>query len=116
MLKTYLAILLNLRRNHMNINNLMKQAQQMQRKMDKIQKELEEKEYFFSSQGDAIKGIINGKMEILSLEISENLLEDKEMLQDILIMTLNDQLKKVSQDKENAMSQITGGMNIPGLF
>lgn len=100
----------------MNINNLMKQAQQMQRKMDKIQKELEEKEYFFSSQGDAIKGIINGKMEILSLEISENLLEDKEMLQDILIMTLNDQLKKVSQDKENAMSQITGGMNIPGLF
>ncbi len=100
----------------MNINQLMKQAQQMQRKVDKIQKELEEKEYTFSSQGEAVKGVINGKMEILSLEISEDLLEDKEMLQDVLVMTLNDQIQKVSQAKEEAMSQLTGGMNIPGLF
>lgn len=114
--KIYLGILLNLRRNNMNINQLMKQAQQMQRKVDKIQKELEEKEYTFSSQGEAVKGVINGKMEILSLEISEDLLEDKEMLQDVLVMTLNDQIQKVSQAKEEAMSQLTGGMNIPGLF
>jgi len=100
----------------MNINQLMKQAQQMQKKMDKIQKELEESVYPFSSNGGALKGEMNGKLELISLEIDEDLLEDKDMLQDILVMTLNEQIKIVNKKKEEAMSKLTGGMNVPGLF
>ncbi|MBS5115694.1 MAG: YbaB/EbfC family nucleoid-associated protein [Erysipelotrichaceae bacterium] len=102
----------------MNFNQLMKQAQVMQKRMDKLKKEFDEKEYTFSSSDHAIEGIIDGHLVIKQLKINEELLdkENKEVLEDLLMITVNEAIKKMNDEKENAMSEITGGINMPGLF
>lgn len=102
----------------MNFNHLMKQAQAMQKKLDKIQKEYDEKEYTFSSSDHAIEGTIDGHLVIKQLKINEELLdkENKEVLEDLLMITVNEAIKKMNEEKEAAMKNVTGGINIGGLF
>ena len=100
----------------MNINQLMKQAQQMQRKAEKIQEELKNKEYPFSVQNDAIKGVMNGDMEIVSLSVNPDLAKDLTMLEDLMMIAVNQTVREIQKDKEKAMTSLTGGMNMPGLF
>ena len=102
----------------MNFNQLMKQAQMMQKKLDKIKKEYDEKEIEFKSADDAISGKINGHLQITSLSINEELInmEDKEMLEDLIMLTINDAIKRMNNDKEKAVTAATGGVNTPGLF
>ena len=70
----------------MNFNQLVRQAQQMQRKVNKLKNEFDEKEFEFASQQDLITGKINGNLEIIDLKINKDLLdeENKEMLEDLL--------------------------------
>lgn len=100
----------------MNINALMQQAQKMQQQMSKKQKEFEGREFDFSSNGGAIKIKMKGSKEILSLEIDKDLIdpEDKEMLQDMLMIAINEALCKVEEEASKIMGSIAGGM--PGLF
>ena len=87
----------------MNFNQLMKQAQLMQKKVNKINKEYEEKEKEFESQNGLIKGIVTGKMEIKNLTIDPELLsiDNKEILEDMLTVTLNEAVKKANEKLPN---------------
>lgn len=101
-----------------NMNGLLKQAQQMQQKMSTLQKELETREIETSSGGGMIKIKMNGKQEILEFKLDPECVDpsDVETLEE-LVMTAVNQAVKESQDMvSNAMSKVTGGMNVPGLF
>ena len=100
----------------MDMNALMRQAQNMQRQMQKKQKEVEEKEFVVSSNGGAITITIMGSKKINKIEIDEDLLEDKEMLQDLLIVAMNEAIKTVDDEMNKVMNEATGGMRMPGMF
>ena len=100
----------------MNINQLMKQAQQLQRKVTKKQAELDAEIHEFEGSNRLIKGTIKGSLEIVTLEIDPSLCnaDSKEDLEALLTVTLNKVIKEVSEKKEKAMEAITGGAK--GLF
>ena len=100
----------------MNINALMQQAQKMQQQVTKKQKEFEGKEFEFSSNGGAIKLKMKGSKEILSLDIDADLIDasEKEMLQDMLMIALNEAISKIDEEANAIMGSVAGG--IPGLF
>ena len=102
----------------MDINSLMRQAQSMQRNMQKKQKEVEDKEFVISSNGGAIVVTIKGNKKVLNIEIDEDLIEkdSKDMLQDMLLVAVNEAISKVEEEMAKAMNGATGGMNIPGMF
>lgn len=95
-----------------NMNNLMKQAQKMQKQMEETTKELEEKEYEASSGGGAVKVKINGKKEITELHLDEDIVDkdDIEMLEDTIIAAVNEAIRMQSEDEKTQMGKITGGM------
>lgn len=101
----------------MNMNKLMKQAKQMQAKMSKVQEELEEKTVEATAGGGAVKVVVNGKQEVLDLEIDEDAVdpEDVEMLEDLILAAVNEGLRKVQDMVDDEMGKVTGGMNIPGM-
>ena len=102
----------------MDINALMRQAQNMQKQMQKKQKEVESKEFTVASNGGAIVVTIMGDKTVKNIEIDEDLIEkdNKEMLQEMLVIAMNEAIKKVENEMSEAMSGATGGMNIPGMF
>lgn len=101
-----------------NINQLMKQANQMQHKMKALQKELDTKEFEVSSGGGMVTAKVNGKQELLDLKINKECVDpnDVEMLEELVKTAVAGALKESSDTVSNAMSKLTGGMNIPGLF
>ena len=101
-----------------NINNLMKQAQKLQKDMEEAQKSLETKEFEASVGGGAVVVKVNGKKEVLSINIKEEVVDadDVEMLEDLVLSAVNEALKKAEEESANAMGKLTGGMNIPGMF
>lgn len=101
-----------------NMNNLLKQAQKMQKQMEETQKELETAEFESSVGGGAVTIKVNGKKEILSVNIKEEVVDpdDVEMLQDLIMSAVNEALKKADEATSDKMGKLTGGMNIPGLF
>ena len=101
-----------------NLQQLAKQAQETQAKMEQASSELEAKEYFATSGGEAVKVTINGKLEIQSLELKPEVVDPEEvdMLSDLIIAAVNEAIKKANNEKEEIMSQISGQMNLPGLF
>lgn len=100
------------------LNGLMKQAQQMQQKMATLQKELETRELETSSGGGMIKIKITGKQQILSISINKECVDPNDVASlEELVQTAVNQAVKESQDMvSGAMSKITGGINIPGMF
>lgn len=101
-----------------NMNNLLKQAQQMQQKMSTLQKELETRELETSSGGGMVKIKINGKQEILELKLNPECVDpsDVDTLEELLTIAINQSVKESQDMVSNAMSKVTGGINIPGLF
>ena len=100
-----------------NMNNLMKQAQRMQRQMEEKQQELENKEFTATAGGGAVSVTVSGKKEITAVTLQPEVVDpdDVEMLEDMLIAALNEAMRKASDTMEREMNKITGGMNIPGL-
>ena len=94
-----------------NMNNLMKQAQRMQRQMEEATKELEEKEVSATSGGGAVEVTVSGKKEVVKIKIDEDVVdpEDVEMLEDLLVAATNEALRKVDEMSEQTMSKFTGG-------
>ena len=86
--------------------------------METVTAELEEKEYTATSGGDAVKAVVTGKMEVKSIEIKPEVIDpdDAEMLGDLVTAAVNEALRAAAQEKEERMTSISGGMNIPGLF
>ncbi len=102
-----------------NMNNLMKQAQKMQKDMEKLQAELQEKEVETTAGGGAIKVVANGKKEIKEIIIDRDVVDpdDVEMLQDLVLAAVNEALRMADEMVSSEMSKITGGMGgLGGLF
>ena len=102
----------------MNMGNMMKQAQKMQQDMLRAQEELAAKEYEVTSGGGAVRAVVNGSHQLVTLEIKPEVVdpEDVEMLQDLVIAAVNEALTTADQTAENEMKKLTGGLNLPGLF
>lgn len=96
----------------MNINMLMQQAQKMQKELAKAQKALEEKVFDFSSQGGAIKIKIKGNREIIDLDIDEDAIDkdEKEMLQDMLKLAINEALAMIDEEFEKIAPKAPSGL------
>ena len=108
-----------------SMNDMLKQAQKMQEDMQNKQAELEEREYEVSAGGGVVKVKINGRREVLSIDIAEEIVDpdDIETLSDILVAAVNEAIKKVETVSNDEMGKITGGMGamggmmgMPGLF
>jgi nucleoid-associated protein EbfC len=100
------------------LNGLMKQAQQMQQKMATLQKELETRELETSSGGGMIKIKISGKQQILAISINKECVDPNDIasLEDLVKTSVNQAIKESQDMVSGAMSKITGGINIPGMF
>ena len=96
-----------------NMNNLMKQAQRMQRQMEETQKDLEEKTYTASAGGGAVEVTVSGKKEVVAVKLKEEVVDpdDVEMLQDLIMAAVNQALRESETDAQNSMGRITGGMS-----
>ncbi len=102
----------------MNFNQLLKQAQQMQKKVNKTKKEFAEKTFDFEGQQGMITGKVNGNLELVELHIKEDVLsvENKEMLEDMLVVSINDILRKVDQEREDTLNKVTNGVDVSAFL
>jgi DNA-binding YbaB/EbfC family protein len=100
-----------------NMNSMMKQAQQLQKKMLKTQQELATKTIEASAGGGMVKVVANGGQKIESIIFEKEVVdpEDIEMLQDLVLAAVNDALNKSQEMVSAEMGKLTGGLNIPGL-
>jgi len=102
----------------MDMNEIMRQAQQMQKKMSQVQNELAGRTVTASVGGGMVSVTLNGKNELLSVQIDREVInpEDREMLQDLIVSAVNEGLKKAQDMAQAEMRKITGGINIPGIL
>ncbi len=100
-----------------NMSGMMKKVQKMQKEMAKVQQELESKEVEATAGGGVVKAVVNGKKELVSLNIDPEAMdpEDVEMTQDLIIAAVNEAIAKAEKMMEEGMAKVTGGMNIPGM-
>ena len=95
--------------------NMIKQAQKMQQDMLRMQQELQEKEYEAKAGGGVVVATVNGKHELKNLVIDPEVVDpdDVEMLQDMIVASVNSALKSAEDDAGSAMQKLTGGMSLP---
>ena len=95
-----------------NMNNLMKQAQSMQRQMEERTKEMEEKEFEASAGGGVVTVKVSGKKEVISVKLSEEVVDpdDIETLEDLIVAATNEALRKMDEENTQMMQQLTGGL------
>ena len=101
-----------------NMNAMLRQAQKMQEDMAALQEDLDSREYDISAGGGVVEVKINGKKEILNINIKPEIVDpdDIEMLSDILVAAVNEAIKTVEDTNSTEMSKITGNIGFPGMF
>ena len=101
-----------------NMNNLMKQAQRMQRQMEESQKDVEAKEITEKAGGGAVEVTVTGKKEITKVKLSEEVVDpdDIEMLEDLVMAATNEALRMADEANAEIMNKMTGGLNLGGGF
>ncbi len=101
-----------------NMQAMLRQAQKMQEDMAALQEDLDAKEYEIKAGGGMVTVNINGKKEVLSIDIQPEIVDpdDIETLSDILVAAVNEAIKRVETTNSEEMAKISGNMNIPGLF
>ena len=101
-----------------NMNSVIKQAQKMQEEMEKIQQETEAEQVEATAGGGAVKVVMSGKKELVSIKIDPDAVDpdDVETLEDMIIAAVNESITKADELMTERMGAITGGLNIPGLF
>jgi DNA-binding YbaB/EbfC family protein len=101
----------------MSMGNLAKMAQQMQAEMARVQAEVEALVVETSSGGGAVKAVVNGSQEVVSITIDPSAVDpdDVEMLQDLITAAVNDGLHQVKDIAAEKMARVTGGLRLPGL-
>jgi nucleoid-associated protein EbfC len=99
------------------MGNLLKQAQEMQSRMAKIQEELAQKTVEGSSGGGMVRVTVNGQLALMAIKIDPTVInsEENEMLEDLIMAAVNDGMGKARDMASTEMSKITGGLKIPGL-
>ena len=99
------------------MDGLYKQAQQMKKKMSQVQSEIDALEIEGESGGGMVKVVVSGKKTLISVDVNPEIMkEDKEMLEDLILIAVNNAIEKVDGISKEKMASITGGMNVPGLF
>ncbi len=100
------------------MGNLVKQAQQMQQRMLKLQEELAQRTVEASVGGGMVTVTVNGKSEVLRVKVEPQVVDpdDVEMLEDLIVAGVNEALRKAQEMMSEEMAKLTGGMKIPGLF
>ncbi|MDO4553954.1 MAG: YbaB/EbfC family nucleoid-associated protein [Lachnospiraceae bacterium] len=95
-----------------NMNNLMKQAQKMQKQMEDTTKELQEKEYEATAGGGVVKVVVSGNKEVKSVSLAEEVVDpdDIEMLEDLIVAATNEALRAMEADAQEKMGKLTGGL------
>ncbi len=98
-----------------NLGNLMKQAQEMQSKMEDMQRQLEDAELDGSAGAGMVKVTLNGKNEVRAIKIDPSLAnpEEVEILEDLIVAAFNDAKAKVEAHVQEKMQEVTGGLNLP---
>ena len=101
-----------------NMNQMLKQAQKMQADMEALQADLEEREFSGSAAGGMVQATVTGKHEVRKITIKPEAVdpEDVEMLEDFVTVAVNEAIKNAIETQEKEMGEITGGMNLPGIF
>lgn len=96
---------------------MLKQAQELQKQMQKMQEELESSTFEATVGGGMVKAVVSGKQRVESLEINPDAVDpdDVDMLQDLVLAAINDALDKSQESAASRLSGLTGGLNIPGL-
>ena len=100
-----------------NMKHMMRQAQQMQMKMQKVQEEIQSMTYESSAGGGMVKATVQGNGRVLGVEINPIVVDpsDVEMLQDLVVTAINSGFDEISSIGSAKMAEITGGMKIPGM-
>ena len=103
-----------------NMSKILKQAQQMQKDIENVQNELDELQINSESGGGLVQVTINGKMELLDLNLQDEILtEDKEIIEDLIISAVNNAISKAQDESQNRMNSVAGGMlgglKVPGM-
>lgn len=101
-----------------NMQSMMRQVQKMQDDMTALQADLDTREYEIKAGGGVVAVKINGKKEILSIDIKPEIVDpdDIETLSDVLVAAVNEAIKKVEDVSSTEMSKITGSVSLPGMF
>ena len=99
-----------------NMNEILRQAQLMQRKISQVQDDLAEKEFEASSGGGMVKAVVTGKQTLKSLTIEPKACEDVEMLQDLVMAAVNEALRIAQDTLEREMGNISGNIKLPNIF
>ena len=101
----------------MKMNDLMKQAQQMQKRMLEIREELANQTVEATAGGDMVTAVVNGQQELVSLRITPEVVDpdDTEMLEDLVVAAVNEALQQSQELMSDEMSKLTGNFKIPGL-
>ena len=99
-------------------SSMMQQAQMMQKRMQEVQEEVEKKTVEATAGGGVVTVVMNGKKEIESVKIKPEVVDpdDIETLEDLIMVAVNDAVKQADEMLSDGLSEITGGLNIPGLF
>ncbi len=103
--------------NQPNRNEMMMRIQKMQEDMQRVQEEVENSEFSASAGGGAVEVTVTGKHEITSIKMKPEVVdpEDIDMLEDLLMASLNEAIRKANDTMEQTMNGVTGGLNIPGM-
>ena len=98
----------------MNMNNLMKQYQKMQKKLEETQEELAKKEYVAQAGGGAVKIVISGEKKVLKVSLNKDAVdqEDVETLEEMIALAANQALTEIEKDSSQEMGRLTGGMGL----
>jgi DNA-binding YbaB/EbfC family protein len=99
------------------MGNLLKQAQQFQTKIAKLQEELEDRTVEASAGGGMVTVVVSGRQEIVSIKIEPEVIssDDQEMLQDLILAAVNDGLSKAKEMVNEEMGKLTRGLNLPNI-
>ena len=101
-----------------NMQSMIKQAQKMQEDMERVQEELDTREYSATVGGGTVTAVVDGKHMVKSLEIKPEVVdpEDVEMLADLVMAAVNEAVRQAAETAEEEMGKVTGGVKMPGLF
>ena len=101
-----------------NMQKQLAQVQAMQARMQQVQDEIEEKEIEASAGGGVVKVKVNGKKELLSVELKPEVVDpdDIETLQDLIVAAVNEGMRRITEISSEEMEKVTGGISIPGLI
>ena len=99
-----------------DVQKLMKQAQQMQKDIELVQNDLSKEEVTGSAGGGAVTVICDGRGEIKSIKLTEEAMQDREVLEEMLLSAVKDTVGRASEAAQAKMGKVTQGMNIPGFL